>query len=357
VARPRRKRQGGRAVLLWALAFYAAAQPAVRYLMDGQLPPPWVQTWQEKWQQLGQLAAREPDRPLLVMLGSSRTDRALQAGRLNGLPGPDGKPYLAYNLGLPGAGPLRVGLTLREMLDVGIRPRLLLVEYLPPFLNEPRRDVSSEESWPMSPWLSPRELFRLCPYYSYPGRIVGDWLEVRLATPYAFRSEIQKLLCRVFGQDKPPLIPPPHDPWGYEIPEPLTDALRAREIGTTVRMYFRGLRRFRLGRGQTQALRDVLDLCRREEIPVVLVLMPESPAFRTLYAPEGLAAALRLLEELRETYGAGLIDATNWVADKDFIDGHHVLAGGAAVFTTRLRRELEHLLAQAGEAGRPGAGP
>src|SRR5919204_4680850 len=132
VARPRRMRQGGRAVLLWALVFYAAAQLAMRCFMDAQLPPPWVQTWHEKWQQLRQLVAREPDRPLLVMLGSSRTDRALQAGGLNGLPGPDGKPFLAYNLGLPGAGPLRVGLTPREMLDAGIRPRLLLVEFLPP---------------------------------------------------------------------------------------------------------------------------------------------------------------------------------------------------------------------------------
>jgi hypothetical protein len=289
---------------------------------------------------------------LLVMLGSSRTDRALQAGRLNDLPGPGGKPFLPYNLGLPGAGPLRVGLTLREMLDAGIRPRLLLVEFLPAFLNEPRRAVSSEEVWPMGPWLSPRELYRLYPYYSHPGRVIGDWIEIRLATAYGYRSEIQKLLCRVCNGETPPFVPS-HDPWGYEIPEPLTEAVRAREIETTFRMYFQGLPRFRLGRGPSRAMRDLMELCRREDIPVVLVLTPESTLFHKWYAPGGLAAALGLLEELRRTYGAEVIDATRWVADRDFIDGHHVLPSGAAVFTTRLREELGRILARAGEGRGP----
>jgi hypothetical protein len=349
-------RQRGRAALLWALVLYAAAQPAVRWIMDALPPPPWVQTWHEKWQLLGQLVAREPDRPLLVMLGSSRTDRALQAVRLSDLPGPGGKPYLAYNLGLPGAGPLRVGLTLREMLEAGIRPRLLLVEFLPAFLNEPGRGVSSEEGWPMTPWLSLTELSRLCPYYAHPIRIVGDWIEVRLATAYAYRSEIQKRLCQLWNRT-PPVVVPSHDPWGYEIAEPLTAAVRAREVATTVRMYLGGLPRFRLGRGPSQAMRDLMELCRREQIPVVLVLTPESTTFHSWYAPEGLAAALRMLEELRRTYGAEVIDATRWVPDEDFIDGHHVLPAGAEVFTTRLREELDRILARAGEAGGPGADP
>ena len=50
------------------------------------------------------IVGREPDRPLLLMLGSSRADCAFQAGRVNDLPGPGGKPYLAYNFGVPAAG-------------------------------------------------------------------------------------------------------------------------------------------------------------------------------------------------------------------------------------------------------------
>ena len=43
----------------------------------------------------------------------------------------------------------------------------------------------------------------------------------------------------------------------------------------------------------------MLDRCRREGIPAVLVRMPESTNFRSWYRPEGLAEIRRLFEELR----------------------------------------------------------
>ena len=61
------------------------------------------------------LVAHEPDAALVAMVGSSRTDGAFQAGRLRGLPGPDGRRLLAYNLGVPAAGPLREWLYLRHL--------------------------------------------------------------------------------------------------------------------------------------------------------------------------------------------------------------------------------------------------
>jgi hypothetical protein len=305
---------------------------------------------------LRQLVAREPDRPLLVMLGSSRTEHAFQAGRLNGLPGPDGKPFVAYNLGLPGAGPLRVGLTLREMLDAGIRPRLLLVEFVPPLLNEPRRGCASEEHWTSGYWLSLPQILRLWPYLSRPDRKVHNWIEARLAPWYAFRSDLPTSLPAKWVPGKAPPPDSVWDPWGWRLlPVAISDEDGARFREKAHGEFYRTLRRLRVGQGPSRALRDLLDLCRREGIPVVLVLMPESTTFHSWYAPEGLAAALRLLAELRATYGARVIDTSDWVADKDFADGHHVLAGGAAAFTTRLSAELGRILARPGEAGRPGA--
>src|SRR5262249_590041 len=55
----------------------------------------------QKLQRLQRLVAREPDRPLLVMLGSSRTDGLFAARRFDGLPAPDGRPFVAYNFGVP----------------------------------------------------------------------------------------------------------------------------------------------------------------------------------------------------------------------------------------------------------------
>ena len=115
-------------------------------------------------------------------------------------------------------------------------------------------------------------------------------------------------------------------------------AVRLEETRLT---FAESLRRFRPGQGSTKALRDLLDCCRREQIPVVLIIPPESTLFRSWYTPEGLAAVDHLLDDLRRTYGVRILDARHWVADKDFGDGHHVLPAGAEVFTTRLLGELE----------------
>src|SRR5262245_35421927 len=98
-------------------------------------------------------------------------------------------------------------------------------------------------------------------------------------------------------------------------------------------MYHASLQQFRLGEGLSRALRDLLECCGQEGVPVAFVLLPEATDFRKWYSPQGLADAHCLLAELRDAHGVTVIDATDWVADEDFIDGHHVHRRGARVFT------------------------
>ena len=56
-----------------------------------------------------------------------------------------------------------------------------------------------------------------------------------------------------------------------------------------------------------------------------------------------------MLADLRREWGVPVIDARDWVADKDLWDTHHLLPEGAEVYTDRLGRELEPAWA-AGEA-------
>src|SRR5205814_10407198 len=53
-----------------------------------------------------------------------------------------------------------------------------------------------------------------------------------------------------------------------------------------------------LGAEAVQALEALLAQCRREAIPVSVVLMPEGPPFRALYSPEARAALDGLLARL-----------------------------------------------------------
>jgi hypothetical protein len=346
LSRPRRMRRCARGVLLWVLLWYAVAQLFPILLKD---------RWQRigpanecrKWPALRQLVARDPDRPLLLMLGSSRACWAFRAGVLDGMPDSDGRPLHVYNFGIPATGPIYELFYLRDMLAEGIRPRFVLIEFLPPLLCEPQRGALTEEGMTGFEDLSASRLLQWAPYLHRPGKRVRAWLESRIAPWYAFRRGIQlDLKCLLEGEPFPSY--PAVDDWGWTLLTPLPWPAEERERRLEVAKggYAPGLSRFRLGKKPAQALRELLDLCRREQIPAALVVMPESSQFRSWYSDAAKTAIRGLLDELSQTYGVEVIDAQCWLADDDFEDGHHALLHGANVFTYRLHAELPRLLAQ-----------
>jgi hypothetical protein len=133
------------------------------------------------------------------------------------------------------------------------------------------------------------------------------------------------------------------DTWGHHAlkEQPLAKRLQLRAMA--YEQYQKSLAAFELGRGPTQALRDMLWRCRREDVPVVLLVMPEAPWFRQLYSPAAIRALHRFLAELQDEYHADVIDASGWSAPTAFVDGHHMRASAAHRFTLRLRREIQRI--------------
>jgi hypothetical protein len=357
----RRLHRGGRAFLLWMLGLYAAVQLALILAMD-YWQPTLTEGWKaNKWEQLQRLVAREPDRPLAVMLGSSRTDDAFDAERLSEVRDPDGRPWLGFNFGVPMVGPMHELLYLDELLAAGIRPRLVLIEFMPALLNEPHQGLVSEENWTLASWMTLPEVRFLWPYWSHPYRKAGEWLEGRLAPWYAFRYPITTTLAyhlfpraaRHFELKELLWAFWVHDEQGYRVPKDFDREQLQRSWTGAWGMYITTLQKLRPGRRPTQALRDLLVRCRRERIPAALVFMPESPVFRNWYRPGALDEAHRLFRDLCWEHGAVPIDANDWIPDVDFRDGHHVQGNGARVFTTRLIAELRPLLTGSRDAGAP----
>jgi hypothetical protein len=332
-----------RRVLLWSLGFYALAALALHFLMYVWCPDLSECVHRFKWPRLRQLAAETADRPLVVALGSSRMDAAFQAERLDGLPGPDGRPLAAYNFGIPAGGPLHEYQYLRDMLDEGIRPRLLIVEVLPPLFSAPHSHLISEESWGVADWMSLHQYRRMHRYFARPDRKIGEWVVARLAPAHVYRRALHGWLqTQMLPPEQRRPVPYEHDPWGCRRPGRLTLKERVSCV-TMARDYIPSLNHFRLGAGPVRALHDLLKCCRCEGIAVVLVLMPESSEFRSWYRPESLETINRLLEEMRSTWGVPVVDARQWLADRDFTDGHHPEESGACIFTTRLLAEMAAL--------------
>jgi hypothetical protein len=298
-----------------------------------------------KWERLHELMAQTPDRPLLMMLGSSRTEMAFTSRCMTGLTSPEGKPLVAFNFGVPQIGPLREQLYLRELLDAGVRPRVLLVEFLPPLLNQPRGGLNAEENWIAPAWLTPRELARLWPYLNHPRRYGYNWVFSRVAPEYGFRGDLQLILQnKLSPRPAPPL--PDRDLLGDYLPDWRVSHQKAFYPPYVDEPWRLCLQALRVGKGPSQSMRDLVAMCRRERIALALVVMPEASYFRHYYRPEGLAEANRLLAELRDDCGVPIIDANTWIADEDFMDGHHLFPKGAEQFTTRLRQEVRRLLTQ-----------
>ena len=280
--------------------------------------------------------------PRVILLGSSRTGFAFDAGRTQRAAADAGTPAVAFNFGITAAGPVTHRVVLRRLLAAGHRPDLLVLEVLPPLLAD-LPDGALEGRILKGDFLTRDEVEFLGRYGMPSDRLRREWAAAAAAPVYAHRF---KLVGRVF----PSALPwPCRYDWG-RTPDPngwnasnvaaVTDEERARGVAQADREY-RAVLRYDLPAGPAAAaLRDTLAVCRAEGIPVALVLLPEATEFRAMYPPEAEAKLAAFLAGLTAEFGCPVTDARGWAADGEFLDSHHLLRGGAERFTDRLTAEM-----------------
>jgi hypothetical protein len=284
---------------------------------------------------------------LIVMLGSSRTAYGMNGRQVSEyLTREHGRPMTVFNFGIPAAGPLSQLLSLNRLLEEGIRPDLLLVEVLPPLLAG-QGPMPVEANWLIAHRLKLGELtimerqgYRVkelrrdwwqawpVPWFSHRFALVSRWLPIWL--PWNLRED---------WTDGP-------DAWGWtptRVVDPTPEGYR-RVVEIARRQYQGYLSSFRLSEPTCRAQRELLEICRREQIPVALVLMPEGSLFRSWYPPATWQTIQAFLDGLQADYGVALIDARRWIADDYFSDTHHLLCEGSTLFSERLGKELETML-------------
>jgi hypothetical protein len=285
-----------------------------------------------------------PDRPLtVIMLGSSHVQDGLKANELETeLARSLGRPVVAFNFGIPGAGPVTNLLNWTRLRAAGIRPDLLLVE-VGPFLLTGRDQIPVDAHFLHADRLWLRELRALKPYHFPIAELRRDWLQSWPVPGHAHRFAILSRLI--------PELLPGHlrldwarhiDDSGWQEPvhTTITPELRRHRLEQALEAFAGLVREGCMGGPSCQALRDLLDLCRNGGIPVALVWMPEARDFRGWYAPPKRAQLQAFLDRLAHEYSVRLIDAREWMSDENFSDGHHLLPDGAARFTARLGQDV-----------------
>jgi hypothetical protein len=323
----------GRAYLLWSLAGFVVVQLVLGILIDQAWPAVRDPEYANKLRQFRELRAEEPDAPLVVALGSSRTLLGLQAANLRLTAA--GRPALVYNFARPGCGPVLQLLTLRRLLADGVRPGRALVEVMPAFLNRRQGRLLEEKDLDGAVLQAP-ELVRACRFANQPWLLVKNWALGRALPCYRYGVELEQEL----PIETPRTGVDPNRGWRPHHTE-VTPEERNFYTDLAKNQYDDKLTDFHLAAKPVQALHELLALCRRNGIEVAFVVTPEGTPFRALYDSAALPVIDAFLADLRRDWRAPVIDARDWIADEEFFDAHHLLPSGAQHFTDRLGTELE----------------
>ncbi|HEV7224494.1 MAG TPA: hypothetical protein VGN42_17430 [Pirellulales bacterium] len=326
--------------LLCGLASFALLQAALSVAIDRWLP---VLRDPEYGHKLARLCARrreQPDRPLVLVLGSSRSAMGLRPEALSAALDSPGAAPLVFNFGMTGYGPLQELALFHRLLRTGIRPERVLIEVHPLLLHQ--EHGYGEESWLSVSSLEWGDVSRLTRYLSHPDEVRRKWFESRLAPWYSRRFMI-------LDQFAPRWVAPESrqnawtllDPQGWLPHHRLTVTAEEYRQGQdhARREYGPALKDFRVTPLADRALRELLDACAKESIPAALFVMPEGSEFRGWYAPSARQEIDEYLAGLGRQYGCPCYDATSWCSDEEFWDGHHLLPGGAARFSARFGRD------------------
>lgn len=302
---------------------------------------------------LRQLQSRWPDRPLVLALGTSRTQNAIAPGAM-GFPDESGSP-LVFNFAQTGSPALKVLLTFLRLLDEGIRPTALVLEVLPVWLAA---DGPAERIFRnVEPRLSAGDLRRLAPYTADRSALERKWVGARIAPWSSHRVVLmshwlprwlpwsERIDAQWQGMEADGFVPYPAQFASPEFRAIATAHARREHAGIFAGHAF--------GESSLRALRDLVARCRDERIPVLFVEPPVSPMFRGWFRPGVWESGRERLRLLAVELGIELVCPLEGLQESDFIDGHHMLRETAACYSRRLAKErLGAWLARVGALSR-----
>ena len=322
--------------LVWYLAGLAAVQLGLAVAIDGYWPTLRDPTFGDLLRIARDRQAETPGRPLVLALGSSRTKMSLRAERLNHPE--DASAPIVINAAQLGGGPMQHLALLRRLLRDGVHPDLIFLEVMPMALSNRDGRPMEERVIDLSRF-SAVEVARMLPYCAQPIRFAWPWALVHIWPCQHYRDRMRDVLsidtadcvrCRYVTGDG----------WGWQSADKVESRQDAgARTRSTLETHRLALTQPALAPGAVQAFRDVIGLCRREGIPVVLFMPAECSGFRN-YCPEVAKTQARAVRQLAAEAGVPLVDARTWIDDDGFMDGHHAKPGGADQFTERFAREV-----------------
>ncbi len=337
--------RAARAAVLWGVAAVVLAHLGLAAAVETVLPQLRDPEYGYRLVRIREQQRLHPDRPLVLVMGSSRTANGFDP-RAAGFPDEPGSPLL-FNFGMAGGGPLHLRTHLERLRADGVNPDVLLIELSPVMLVA---DLPDDIQYLLvASKLTAGDLRRVEPRLDNPAPVRRAWRVSRLNV---WQSHRLAIVSHILPEALPWRERLNHywantDRFGYDAyPEYKSDELRAERTARARGTYFGLAQRGQVSGSANRAARELLAVARARGAPVAIFTTPESPTFRAWYAPEAQPALTAYLRALSAELGVPVFEAPDDFTDADFGDGHHMLPGAATRFTRHLTdRHLKPWLA------------
>lgn len=330
----RREVVSARAALLWGVLCFAGIQVLFNVAMERWRPALRDPEFGFKLAFLEARRAEAPGQPVALVLGSSRAGLGVRPDILRM------RQVVLFNFSQTGAGPVWELVTLRRLLEQGVRPDAMVVEVLPVWLHQ--EGEWTEEAQIHVNRLSWSDLAVLRRYSTDPDGLLTGWLWSRLVPCFSHRYSIVSWFA-------PDWLPDASrqdgwtamDRWGWlAYSRPSSPEAYQAAVAQARREYGERLANYRLTEVPDRALRELLELCRQERIPVTVLVMPEGTEFQSWYGSEAQREIDAYLARVCAEYNVPLVNARGWMQDTAFFDSHHLHPEESTAFTRRLGREV-----------------
>jgi hypothetical protein len=334
-------RRHGRATLLWAVASFILLQLGLRVGIDSCWRVLRDPTFEIKARRLERLISQSPQPPITVlMFGSSVTGNSFKAAALEERLGKElGRTAAVFNMANLGAGPMTELIWMRRLLDRGIRPHLVLIEFSPHLYLDEGVPVDAKHFPPFM--LTADDLEMVCRYAPDPD-LRDKWRTCQWIPSYGHRLTIVNYLSSVMVPvlDQIPTWGGAIDerfwsPLGSRSPEQLRVSLAILKEKLAVR-----LREFTAGKSSCRALDELLGLLQKAGIPACVIMVPEGPTLRSLYNVEKLQELEQRVVALTRKHGDTFVRAFDWLDEEMFADSIHPTIAGADLFSNRICRDV-----------------
>ena len=318
--------------LVCAVISFALIQCALIALIESWRPrPAYDPEYAHKLAQLhARLAETKDGGPLVVVFGSSRIATGFRPESLASTQNPEPGTPRIFNIGIcQWVSPATQSIVLHRLLRQGIRPDYVLFEIFPAVIAAGPEPVNS------------LNLTRL------------DWSDLEIVRPYATASLKQRVnwvVARVvpafserfllLSRYAPKWVEQNKEvnfnwarlgDWGwtclpnYNVAYGVTKQIKAG--------YKPALEQCFMSETSRRIYQDMFEFCRKSNIGVGLVLMPEHGEFRELYSPASEQRLQTSLNDLKARFDGSIIDARAWMPNGAFVEGVHLTHAGAAAFT------------------------